>query len=52
MPEEPQTAVKRVAQKQRKGRLSLFIGFNIKMYLTIILRGRAGYEMIYNQRGA
>jgi len=21
-------------------------------YLTIILRGRAGYEMIYNQRGA
>ena len=22
------------------------------VYLTIILRGRAGYEMIYNQRGA
>ena len=22
------------------------------IYLTIILRGRAGYEMIYNQRGA
>ena len=24
----------------------------IYIYLTIILRGRAGYEMIYNQRGA
>ena len=24
----------------------------INIYLTIILRGRAGYEMIYNQRGA
>ena len=25
---------------------------NINIYLTIILRGRAGYEMIDNQRGA
>ena len=25
---------------------------NLYNYLTIILQGRAGYEMIYNQRGA
>ena len=29
------------------------LSFNYSLeYLTIILRGRAGYEMIYNQRGA
>ena len=29
-----------------------FLNFTRYVHLTIILRGRAGYEMIYNQRGA
>ena len=31
------TAVKRVAQKQRKGRLSFFIDFNIYIYIYIYI---------------
>ena len=30
----------------------IYIFIQKYIYLTIILRGRAGYEMIYNQRGA
>ena len=54
--------MKRVAQKQRKGRLSFFIDFNVFIrhrslqffdkYLTIIPRGCVGHEMMYSQLGA
>ena len=30
----------------------IYIYIYIDIYLTIILRGRAGYQMIDNQRGA
>ena len=33
-------------------RMDIYIYIYIYIYLTIILRGRAGYEMIDNQRGA
>ena len=46
------------ARSAKQKYASMYIYFWMKtflktgVYLTIILRGRAGYEMIYNQRGA
>ena len=32
--------------------VAMFLKTGVYIYLTIILRGRAGYEMVDNQRGA